>query len=78
MTKQHLAARALTLVCTGIYSFIDGSVSSLMEDVSPAEIVDEGGNSVVVEGLTYANTNDYEGLGPPAGNARPITSRYTR
>ena len=40
---------------------IDGSVSSLMEDVSPAEIVDEGGNSVVVEGLTYANTNDYEG-----------------
>ena len=47
---------------------IDGSVSSLMEDVSPAEIVDEGGNSDVVEGLTYANTNDYEGPCPPAGN----------
>ena len=44
----------------------------------PAEIVDEGGNSVVVEGLTYANTNDYEGLALQRATRTPITSRYTR
>lgn len=48
---------------------IDGSVSSLTEDVSPADIVDVGGYSSVVEGLSYANTNDYEGPCPPAGGA---------
>ena len=48
---------------------IDGSVSSLTEDVSTGEIVDEGGTSSVVEGLTYADTNDYEGPCPPPGNA---------
>ena len=46
---------------------IDSSVSSLVEDVSPSDVVDEGGVSSVIEGQTYAGTNDYEGPCPPPG-----------
>lgn len=48
---------------------IDSTVSSLLEDVSPADIVDEGGVSSVIEGQTYAGTNDYEGPCPPPGDS---------
>ena len=48
---------------------IDSSVSSLVEDISPADIVDAGGVSDVIEGETYAGTNDYEGPCPPPGDS---------
>jgi len=48
---------------------IDGTVTSLLEDVSPSNVVAKGGASSVIEGQTYAGTNDYDGPCPPAGNA---------
>ena len=48
---------------------IDSSVSSLVEDITPADIVDEGGVSNVIECETYAGTNDYEGPCPPPGDS---------
>ena len=48
---------------------IDATVERLVEDVDPATLTDDTGFSDVVEGLTYAGTNDYEGPCPPQGNA---------
>lgn len=48
---------------------LDKSITGLVEDVSPSDLVDEDGYSAVIEGLTYASTNDYEGPCPPSGNS---------
>jgi Raf kinase inhibitor-like YbhB/YbcL family protein len=48
---------------------IDGTVSSVVEDVSPSNVVAKEETSGVLEGQTYAGTNDYDGPCPPPGNA---------
>lgn len=47
---------------------IDAAIERLVEDIDPATLTDDTGFSDVVEGLTYAGTNDYEGPCPPQGN----------
>ena len=52
---------------------IDGAITRLTEDVDPSSLVDANGASNVVEGLTYASSNDYEGPCPPPGNVHTYT-----
>ena len=52
---------------------IDATVEHLVEDVDPATLTDSTGFSDVVEGLTYAGTNNYEGPCPPQGNTHTYT-----